>query len=147
MYTSRIVATVGLVAMTLAAGCARHATKPEASLYDRLGGRAAITAVVDDFLAKVGSDSRVLHQPAAERIPVLKTNLVDLICQAAGGPCEYQGRPMKTAHASMGITNAEFDAVVDDLVQTLDHYKVPEQEKNELLGLLAPMREDIVEAK
>lgn len=147
MYTSRIVVTVGLVAMAAAAGCARHAAKPEVSLYERLGGKPAITSVVRDFLQKVGTDSRVRHQPAAERIPALTANLVDLVCQATGGPCEYRGKPMKAAHAGMGITGDEFDAVVDDLVQTLDQYKVPEREKNELLGLLAPMREDIVEAE
>lgn len=147
MKTSRMVVTVGLVAMAMAAGCTRHAAKPESSLYDRLGGEPAITAVVGDFLAKVGSDTRVRHQPAAERVPALKTSLVDLICQATGGPCEYRGRPMRAAHAGMGITGEEFDAVVDDLVQTLDRYKVPDREKNELLGLLAPMREDIVEAR
>jgi hemoglobin len=54
---------------------------------------------------------------------------------------------MKAAHAGMGITGGEFEAVVDDLVQTLDHYKVPDREKNELLAMLAPMRGDIVEAQ
>ena len=70
----------------------------------------------------------------------------DLVCQASGGPCIYRGKEMKAAHAGMGISNAEFDAVVDDLVQTINKYKVGEREKNELLSLLAPMRTQIVEA-
>jgi len=64
-----------------------------------------------------------------------------------GWPYEYTGRDIKTTHARLGITDTEFDAVVDDLVKTLDKYKVPEREKNELLSLLAPMRKDIVEVK
>ncbi len=147
MNTLRTVILVGLSFAVGVVGCARHVATTEASLYDRLGGTPAITAVVGDFLQKVGSDSRIQHQPAPERVPVLAANLVDLVCQAAGGPCEYQGRPMKAAHAGMGISGDEFDAVVDDLVQTLDHYKVPAREKNELLALLAPMREDIVETQ
>ncbi|HET8761375.1 MAG TPA: group 1 truncated hemoglobin [Nitrospiria bacterium] len=146
MNSFRIAAVVGLSVALAAVGCARHTT-PEASLYDRLGGKPAITAVVGDFLQKVGSDGRIQHQPAPERVPMLTANLVDLVCQAAGGPCEYRGRPMKAAHAGMGITEGEFEAVVDDLVQTLDRYKVPEREKNELLAMLAPMRGDIVEAQ
>jgi hemoglobin len=146
MNTSHIAVVVGLSVAVAAVGCARQ-TKPEASLYDRLGGKPAITAVVGDFLQKVGSDSRIQHQPPPERVPVLAANLVDLVCQATGGPCEYEGRPMKAAHAGMGITGDEFDAVVDDLVQTLDHYRVPEREKTELLAMLAPMREDIVETR
>jgi hemoglobin len=72
--------------------------------------------------------------------------LVEMVCQATGGPCVYTGRNMKAAHAGMGISHAEFDAVVDDLVQTLNTYEVPEREQHELLALLAPLRDDIVEA-
>lgn len=145
MNPFRIAAVVGLSLAVAAGGCARHA-KPEASLYDRLGGKPAITAVVGDFLQAVGSDVRVRHQPAPERVPMLAASLADLVCQATGGPCTYQGRPMKAVHAGMGITGGEFEAVVDDLVRTLNHYRVPEREQRELLALLAPMRDDIVEA-
>jgi hemoglobin len=71
--------------------------------------------------------------------------LVDQICQASGGPCTYTGRDMKSAHAGMGISGGEFDALVGDLVATLNKFKVPELEKNELLGTLGPMKGDIVE--
>lgn len=133
-------------AVIVAVGCSRFASKPEPSLYDRLGGTPAITAVVGDFLAAVGTDERVKHQPPAERVPALNTMLVDMVCQATGGPCVYTGRDMKAAHAGMGISHAEFDAVVDDLIQTLNKYEVPEREQQELLALLAPLRNDVVEA-
>jgi hemoglobin len=137
------VIAVGTVFVAL--GCSRFATKSEPSLHDRLGGTPAITAVVGDFLKAVANDTRVTHQPPPSRVPALQQALVDMVCQATGGPCVYKGRDMKAAHAGMGISQAEFDAVVDDLVQTLNTYKVPQREKTELLALLAPLRDDIVE--
>jgi hemoglobin len=130
-------------------GCATTETTPTAtpsgSLYQRLGGKPAITAVVDDFVGRVAADSRINARFANTNIPRLKMNLVDQICQASGGPCTYSGRDMKTAHAGMGITNAEFDALVGDLVAALNKFKVGDREKNELLAALGPMRKDIVE--
>lgn len=117
----------------------------EKSLYDRLGGKPAITAVVDDFVGRVAADNRINGKFANANIPRLKAMLVDQICQASGGPCTYAGRDMKSAHAGMGITGGEFDALVGDLVATLNKFKVPEREKNELLGALGPMKGDIVE--
>lgn len=115
------------------------------SLYDRLGGKPAITAVVDQFVANVAADSRINARFATTDIPKLKGHLVDQICGATGGPCTYKGRDMKTTHAGMRITNDEFNALVQDLVAALDKFKVPLKEKNELLALLGPMKKDIVE--
>lgn len=117
----------------------------EKSLYDRLGGKPAVTAVVDDFVGRVAADNRINGKFANANIPRLKAMLVDQICQASGGPCTYTGRDMKSAHTGMGITGGEFDALVGDLVATLNKFKVPEREKNELLGALGPTRTDIVE--
>ncbi len=134
-----------LSAVLVAAGCASTAAKPETSLYQRLGGREAITAVVDDFVANVTADSRINGRFANTNIPRFKQLLVEQICQGSGGPCVYTGRDMKTTHAGMGIKDAEFDALVEDLVQSLDKHKVPAAEKQELLGILGPMKADIVE--
>jgi hemoglobin len=117
----------------------------EKSLYDRLGGKPAITAVVDDFVGRVAADNRINGKFANADLPRLKMMLVDQICQASGGPCTYTGRDMKTAHTGMGISGSEFDALVRDLVATLNRFKVPEREKNELLAALGPMKNDIVE--
>jgi hemoglobin len=117
----------------------------EKSLYDRLGGKQAITAVVDDFVGRVAADNRINGKFSGANIPRLKMMLVDQICQASGGPCTYSGRDMKSAHAGMGVTGPEFDALVGDLTATLSKFKVGEREKNELLGALGPMKKDIVE--
>ena len=115
------------------------------SLYDRLGGKAAISAVVDQFVANVAADTRINGRFATTDIPKLKGHLVDQICMATGGPCTYTGRDMKTTHAGMKISNADFAALVEDLVKALETFKMPAAEKGELLGLLAPMKKDIVE--
>lgn len=115
------------------------------SLYERLGGKDAITAVVDEFVSRVAADKRINAFFANTDIPKLKTNLVNQICEASGGPCKYTGRTMKEAHKDMGVSTADFKALVEDLVGALDKFKVGEKEKNELLGVLGPMKSDIVE--
>jgi len=119
------------------------------SLYDRLGGTTAIASVVDGFVANVAADTRinkffgrVASDTAAMR--EFKQKLVDQICQGSGGPCTYTGKDMKTAHQGMGLTNADFDALVEDLVKALDAAGVQQKEKDDLLAVLGPMRADIV---
>src|SRR5204863_5545125 len=80
-------------------------------------------------------------------IPRLKSMLVDQVCEASGGPCHYGGRDMKTTHTNMGVTSGEFDALVEDLVATLNKFGVGETEKNELLGVLGRMKPEIVEVQ
>jgi hemoglobin len=114
------------------------------SLYDRLGGKDAITKVVDDFVNNAASDDRVKEFFVNTDAAALKAKLVDQICEGSGGPCKYSGKDMKTSHTGMKITEDHFNAVVEDLVKALDKFKVPEKEKNELLGLLGGMKGDIV---
>lgn len=128
---------------TAAAPAAKQA--PSGKLYDRLGGKPAIEAVVDEFLARVAADERINAGFAGSNLPKVRQRLVELICMASGGPCVYSGRDMKTAHAGMGVTGAQFDALAGHLVEALDKFKVPEKEKNEVIALVAPMKSDIVE--
>jgi len=115
------------------------------TLYERLGGKDAIIAVVDEFVARCAADGRINGKFARTDIARLKAMLVDQICQASGGPCTYDGRSMRETHDGMGVTAGEFDALVEDLIATLSQFSVPKQEQDELLGVLAPLRGDIVE--
>ena len=122
----------------------------EKSLYDRLGGKKAIVAVVDEFVARVAADKRIngfFKDTAADpkRLAKFKNNLVNQICQASGGPCKYTGKDMKTAHKGMGITDADFNALVEDLSGALGKFKVGAKEKGDLLAALGPLKKDIVE--
>ena len=117
---------------------------PAKSLYDRLGGQPAITAVVDDFVGNVAGDTRINGFFAKTDIPRLKRLLVEQICQASGGPCTYTGADMKTVHAGMHITDAQFNALVEDLKRSLDKFNVPAKEQGELLGPLGSLKPQIV---
>lgn len=146
VWHSRILGYVMVCGILLVVtGCAGTEPMADKSLYDRLGGKTAISAVVDQFVANVAADSRINGRFATTDIPKLKGHLMDQICMATGGPCTYHGRDMRTTHAGMKISNRDFGALVEDLVKALDTFKVPEKEKGELLGLLGPMKKDIVE--
>jgi hemoglobin len=145
----RLLATIGLVSFAVALEAPAQAQK---SLYERLGGKTAIVAVVDDFVANCAADTRIntfFTATAADknRLAAFKNNLVDQICEAAGGPCKYTGKDMKTAHAGMGISDADFNALVEDLTKSLNTFKVGKAEQDQLLGVLGPMRPQIVEKK
>ena len=123
------------------------AAAPARSLYDRLGGRAAIVAVVDSFVVIAAADGRINQKFARSDVARVKTMLVDQICAQTGGPCTYTGRSMKEAHLNMGVTEGEFNALVEDLVTTLKAFNVPQAEQDELLAALGAMKGDIVEVE
>ena len=131
---SRIQPMVRLVlGLVLAMGFAACASAPPETpagptLYQRLGGREAIKGVVDDFVANMAADPRVnsrFKDLDAVKVGKLQTHLADQICDATGGPCAYLGRDMKAVHTGMGITEAEWNATVEDLVKSLTKFKVP----------------------
>ncbi|HEU4732454.1 MAG TPA: group 1 truncated hemoglobin [Kofleriaceae bacterium] len=148
---------ISMLAVAGLAACGGKAKGPEAgaasadasaSLYDRLGRKDAITAVVKDFVEeRVAKDDRIKAYFARADIPGLEAKLADQICEASGGPCKYTGKDMKTAHAGMNIKEADFNALVEDLRASLDHFKVARAEQQELLGALGRMHDDIVTAK
>ena len=124
------------------------------SLYERLGGEAAITAVVADFVGRAAADPAVNFtrqgtakpwDPTPENVALLQKRLVQFISMAAGGPQQYEGKDMKTAHAGMGITSDEFDAIAADLKASLVTFNVPQQEQDELLAAVASTKGQIVE--
>jgi len=137
------------IAAAVAIGSLNVASAKTKSLYHRLGGKTAITAVVEEFVNNCAGDTRINKFFAdtakdPKRLAKFKKNLVNQICQASGGPCKYTGKTMKAAHKGMGISDSDFGALVEDLGKALDKFKVGATEKNELLGALGPMKGDIV---
>jgi len=151
MSKIQVLAVAAVVALLPVTAGAQAGAKQK-SLYDRLGGKKAITAVIDEFVGRVAADNRINHFFAATasnpaQLASFKGKLVDQICEAAGGPCKYTGKDMKTAHQGMGISTADFNALVEDLVGALDKFKVGKAEKDQLLGVLGPMQGAIVEKR
>jgi hemoglobin len=141
-----------ILAAALAAGLAsgQTAVKTQENLYQRLGGMPAIRAVVDDLVGRILADDRVngwfAHAASDPAIAAAyKAKLADFLCQGTGGPCKYTGADLVTAHRGRGVTEEAFQAVVEDLVATLEKLKVPNREKTDLLGVLAPMKTAIVQ--
>ena len=117
----------------------------DGSLYERLGGVDAITAVTRAAVDRQMKDDRISQKYARTNVDRLIKEFVDQICQATGGPCTYTGRDMTEAHHNMGVTSGEFQAFVEDVVAVLDDFKVGKAEQDELLNILAPLRGEIVE--
>ena len=118
------------------------------SLYERLGGYGAISAVVNDFAGKLFTDPEVgsffKGMGTDTRESFIQKN-INLVCNVTGGPCKVISRNAKTVHAGLGITEKEFNVVVNHLVDTLDGFKVPAREKEELLSIIGTLKPDIVE--
>jgi len=117
------------------------------SLYDRLGGGDAINAVTESWVARVGGDDRANGKFVRTDIDRLKKEIVDQLCEATGGPCTYTGRSMLETHKGMKVTAGEFEVAMQHLGATLDELNVPRTEQEELVGLLMPMRDDIIEVE
>ena len=123
----------------------KQMTTQTKSLYDRLGGLDAINAVTESWVARVGGDDRANGKFARTDIPRLKKEIVDQLCEATGGPCTYTGRSMRETHDGMKVTAGEFEVAMQHLGAALDALNVPKTEQDELVDLLRPMRDDIVE--
>jgi hemoglobin len=138
--------SIVITALCFCTAFAVAASAQDKTLCERLGGTAAISAVVDSFAGKVLQDNRVNKKFAKSDAARLTTNLKGQIGAVAHCPgVKYKGKNMKNAHKNMGVTEGEFNAVAEDLVKTLDEFKVPEKEKNELLAAIGQTKKDIVE--
>jgi hemoglobin len=118
------------------------------SLYARLGGYDAIVKVVDDFVGRLVADKRLTKffvGHSEDSLKRIRMHVIDQLCAAAGGPCNYTGRDMKTSHHGLGITSDDWDASAKHLVESLDKFKVPQAEKDELLAFVGTLKKDIVD--
>lgn len=118
------------------------------SLYERVGGYNALAAVVDDFIGRLIADERfnkffVGHSTDSQK--KIRQHILNQFCEATGGPCIYTGRDMKTTHAGLKLSDADWDAAAKHLVESLDKFKVPKPEKDELLAFVTSLKKDIVE--
>ncbi len=143
-------ATIALLATTIT--FAEQATMTK-SLYDRIGGQAALTKVVDDFVARAAANPKVnftrngMWVASDAAVKTLKIHLVNFLGSAFGGPQKYTGRTMRESHKGMAITQAEFDALAADLKAVLEANKVPATEVDEIMKIAASTAPNIVEKK
>jgi hemoglobin len=146
--TKTVLTLCVLVLLTCASGTSTPGQTQEKSLYERLGGYNAIAAVVDDFVGRLIQDpqfSRFFAGFSTDSKKRIRQHIVDQLCAAAGGPCLYTGRDMKTSHQGIGISEADWNAAAKHLVASLDKFKVPKKEKDDLLAFVSSLKKDIVE--
>ena len=125
-------------------GSATPAAVHDDKLFRALGGEAGITRVVDAALAEIHGDLRINIFFEKTDMADLRRLLIEQICAATGGPCTYSGRSMEEAHSGLNLTDADFDAFVEDLVHAMNSTKVPADLQKKLLALLGPMRPEVV---
>jgi len=120
----------------------------EKTLYERLGGYDAISAVVNDLLPRLESDSRLgrfWEHRGEDGINREKQLLIDFLCANAGGPLLYTGRDNKTSHRGMGISESDWEKFIAHLNATLDNFQLPAQERSDVIAFIESTRADIVE--
>lgn len=136
---------ISIVALSFSIGlltsCASVA--PSQSLYERIGGQEVLSKVVSETIDKTSSDPKTKRSFEGIKLSKLKESITNQLCQLTGGRCNYEGDTMQKSHADAKITTAEFELMVQNLRDALDHQQVGTREKNELLKILAPMKRDI----
>jgi len=146
--TTVLAAVIVIMAGTATQTARAQATQP--SLYERLGGAYSIATVVDDFIERLLVNATLNANPAIDeartRVPKagLKFHVTAMVCEVSGGPCKYTGRAMKESHQHLNITQAEWDAMVVDFKATLNKFKVPQREQQELITIVGSTKNDIV---
>ncbi len=116
-------------------------------LYKRLGGYDTLAAVADDFLPRMVKDPQLgkyFVGQGTDSLKRIRQLLVDQLCVATGGPCHYLGRPMRTVHAGLRITDNDWDIAVDHLIESLLQFKVADKERDDLLAVVAGLKKEVV---
>jgi hemoglobin len=131
--------------LALCAGTVHAQPAPvDDGLYRQLGERAGLVRLMDDFIVRLDADPRTApHFKDSKRVE-LKKQLVDQFCSLSGGPCEYRGVDMKTAHAEMELRKSDFNALVEVLQDAMQAQGIAFAAQNRLLAKLAPMHRDVI---
>ena len=119
------------------------------TLYQRLGGYDAISAVANDLLPRLQADPRLARfwqNRGEDGVKREKQLLIDFLCSCAGGPMYYTGRDMKTSHKGMKISEADWSAFLGHLHATLAAFQVPQSERDDVVAFVQSTKADIVEA-
>ena len=132
-----------IVTMCAVAGCMVQ-PKPEATLYQRIGGLPMLSRISNQTLDIVSKDPQTSRSFEGVKMKTLKESLTNFLCVKTGGDCVYEGETMQKSHADAKITTAEFERMVDVMRERMDSNGVGTREKNELLRILAPMKRDVV---
>jgi len=119
----------------------------EETLYEQIGGEAKFRAVVDELVIVMLSDKRINFTFAETDMAKFKQLLFEQLCNITDGPCKYTGRSMEESHEKLKSSNAQFNALAEDLYIAFERHNVPYRLQNKVMALLAPMQRDIVKKR
>jgi len=120
------------------------------SLYKRLGGSEALGAIFDDVGPRMAADpllAKFFQGQSPEALTSQRNMTVAFLCHETGGPCEYTGQPLTKAHGALQIDEAQWKAFLKHLGETLDHLKIADKEKHDMLTLVGHFKSEVVEKK
>lgn len=127
---------------TLLGACAP--VHERASLYDQFGQRDGLGAVVDGLIVRIKADAEIMPLFENTDFSLFRERLTDFLCIKLDGPCAYDGEEMIDVHTGMQITEAEFNGLVEDMIDVMEERHIPRAAQNELLARLVPTRKDII---
>lgn len=131
--------------MSIGLAACQSVSNESATLYNKLGGNAGVTAIVHGTLQYTLKDERIAHTFENSNVDRVEKLIIEQICDLSGGPCKYSGMTMKTSHTGLGLTSMHFNALVENMQKAMSDENVPYRVQNQLLALLAPMHRDVIE--
>ncbi len=134
---------VTLTVVFLLVTACHHNSKPEASLFDQMGGLPVIEKITENLIDRLLSNEKIAFLFKETVREDLHEKIVDQLCQESGGPCQYEGLDMVEAHSGQDIKYSEFDLFVTDFIHAMEDAGVSYQHQNAMLAIFAPMREDV----
>ena len=149
MNKTILIASLALASVLtgLATSASAQSMNSSPALYQAFGEKAGLVKLMDDFVPRLQADPRLAEAFKNANVVNLKAKLVDQICVVSGGPCEYKGADMKSAHSNMDITKTDFNALVEVLQKSMDAQGIAFSSQNQLLAKLAPMHRDVITVK
>jgi len=130
--------------LTVLTACSMHLQSPDKSLYEKIGGQAVIENLVDEFIKNIANDKQVFHYFKKSDVTHFRNGFISHFCDVIDGPCEYKGDSMVDIHTGMNINEADFNRIVELLIDAMEKVGINYQLQNEVLSRLAPMRKDII---
>ncbi|MGB4246091.1 MAG: group 1 truncated hemoglobin [Pseudohongiellaceae bacterium] len=116
----------------------------EENLFQALGGQEGINVIVENFIMAIARDERVIDHFAVSNVERFRSMMREHLCFIADGPCEYTGDSMIDTHVGMGVTEGDFNAIVEDMMAAMNQAEVPIGTQNRLLSRLAELRGEII---
>ena len=138
------IGSIARIACHLLLSCLIAGTAQAQTLYEQMGGEAKMRAIAEEFTNVLLADPRVNFTFANTDLAKFKQLIFEQFCNLTGGPCQYTGRSMKESHEKLNVTNAQFNALAEDLYIAFERVHVPYRLQNKLMVLLAPMQRDVV---